>query len=137
MPTHDTKVGQIALQAQAHAERGLDPADAWLRALQVNYSGKQLVNQRKHTCPKLAFLGLGHAGHIRGVEGGSAPQSETSNSASYALKALDELRRNPDLAHSKADLKESVFRDPEAGTRRTPNGEIEVLLALWESQLVR
>jgi hypothetical protein len=89
-----------------------------------------------HTCPKWAFTGLCHDGEVKGVRGGSAPESLNRESARYAREVLESLREEPTLAANKAELKRRVFGSPGAEGYRTPNDEVEVLLALWEAGLI-
>jgi hypothetical protein len=58
-------------------------------------------------------------------------------SADFVLKARDLLLSEPSLAVRKPELKQRVFGDPGTPGFRTPNDEIEVLLALIKAGAIR
>lgn len=109
------------------------PERVWDAVLGDLYAPKKLANQVRHTCPKWAFCILCHRGHVRGVPSGCSPAAEDSNSAAFTLAALERLLADPSLADNKRELKRLVFGEEGAEGYRTPNDEVEVLLALWES----
>ena len=102
-----------------------------METLNELYPAESVANHVRHSCPKLTFCILCHGGHVRGARPGCCPAAEHSSSAVYTLKALDLLRTDPALAANKKDLKRLVFGEPGTPEYRTPNDEIEVLLALW------
>lgn len=132
-----TKLGRIALDAHSRAAAGVAPPDAWKEALRAVYSGRQLQNQLQHTCPKWAFSGLCQDGELTGVPAGRAPVALERESARYAREVLRALREEPGLAADKPMLKRRIFGKQGEDGYRTPNDEVEVVLALWDSGLVR
>ena len=116
--------GDIAWRAYCLAtENCLSPRDAWQAALAERYTDPdQLHNAIKHTCPRGAFLGLCQAGLLPGI---AACQYTRSVSGGYAHAAVELLRANPSLANDRGRLKAQVFGE------RTPNDEVEVVLAFW------
>ena len=132
----EAKSERLTLRALQKVQAGDTPADAWLETLKEHYPVEMLANQVKHSCPKWAFCILCHYGHVRGVKSGCCPKAEESSSAAYTLKALDVLRSDPSLARDKKELKRMVFGSPNTPEYRTPNDEVEVLLALWEADAI-
>ena len=130
------KFNEITSRALGRVAAGADPDVAWLETLRERYSEKMLPNQVKHSCPKWAFCILCHRGHVRGARSGCCPAAEKSRSASYPLRALEQLLVDPSLASNKPKLKRHVFGEPGYDGYRTPNDEIEVLLALWEADAI-
>ena len=137
MPEAETKIGQIALRAYELATAGSPPLDAWLGSLRESYRGVQLENQVQHSCPKWAFSILCQEGHLNGIESGGCPEASQSSSARYAIEGLGLLQGDPSLAQDRRELRGRVFgKRGDAGYRR-PNGETEVLVALWMAGAVR
>jgi hypothetical protein len=123
--------GDIALRAWRLAAREkISPIDAWRNAVNEHYiDPKQRRNALQHTCPKGAFLGLSQNGLVRDIEAGSYTKS--IRSCGYAMAALDQLRADPSLANDRPKLESMVFGD------RTPNDEVDVVLALWKEHLIK
>ena len=135
-PSTSTKIGRIAVEAQRLAATGTHPLDAWTEVLRRTYAGKQLENQLQHTCPKWAFSGLCNRGVVAGVSPGSCEEAVTKNSAEFALRALELVSKDGALLHNKRELRRRVFGIPQSPGYRQPNGEVDVLLGLWEARLV-
>ena len=132
-----TKIGRVAVRAQILASGGLHPVEAWIGSLDEFYVGAQLLNQLQHTCPKWAFAGLCDRGVVRGVSAGSCGEAVGKRSAQFALDALEMARRDSALVTDKRELKHRVFGRPGSDDYRRPNGEVEVLLGLWEAGSLR
>ena len=108
---------------------GRPPQDAWGAALSEHYTAaEQLRNAIKHTCPKGAFLGLCQNGFLRGIAPGHYTNSVRSRH--YAHAAVVYLRADPSLATNKSRLKTLVYKG------RSPNGELDVVLAFWAEGLI-
>lgn len=135
-PSNTTKVARTALDAYELAAGGTHPPDAWVQVLKQVYAGRQLENQLKHTCPKWAFSGLCNAGVLVGVSAGSCEEAATRSSARFVLRALELVSADHALLQDKAQLKRRVFGTPGSEGHRQPNGEVAVLLGLWEAGLV-
>ncbi|HEY1188719.1 MAG TPA: hypothetical protein VGE74_13780 [Gemmata sp.] len=129
----EAKFDRITARALRRVRGGSPPEAAWVAALRELYAADKVAAQEKHTCPKWAFGILCHRGHVRGVQAGCCPSAESSSSAAFALAALDRLLADPSLAEDKRELKRLVFGEEGAEGYRTPNDEVEVLLALWAS----
>lgn len=132
----ETKAGRIALAAHRYVVRGLDPADAWRRTLEDEYEKDKLDSQLRHTCPKWAFVALCESGAVASVEGSTQTDPRRRRSGEFVLEALDFLRSDPSYAWRKRDLKDRVFGERGSENYRTPNDEVEVLLALWQGGLI-
>jgi hypothetical protein len=129
----EAKFDRITAQATQRVRDGAAPNDAWVATLRELYAPEKVASQEKHTCPKWAFCILCNRGEVRHVQPGSCPAAESSSSAAYTLAALERLLADSSLADNKSELKRLVFGDQGTDGYRTPNDEVEVLLALWES----
>lgn len=123
--------GEIAVRAWSlAAHEGMSPPTAWVAAVGERYP---ILHQRKnalqHTCPKCAFLGLCEDGLLRDIAPGKYTTSVKGKR--YALATVEQLRANPSLLSDKRELKAQVYG------KRTPNDEVDVVLSLWEQDLVR
>jgi hypothetical protein len=94
------------------------------------YPPDKVESQLKHTCQKWAFGILCHRGFVANVARGNCPAAEGKRSADFVLMARELLLSEPSLASRKLDLRGRVFGVRGAPGFRTPNHEIEVLLAL-------
>lgn len=129
------KYGYAALRATELARRARSaPPDAWNVAVKELFSNSP--SSQKKGCPKGAFLGLCEEGLIVGVPRGSYTRSD--NNKRYAVDAVELLRREPGLADASArdggamNLWLLVMR----GEWKTPNHQMEVVLALWNDGLI-
>ena len=66
---------------------------------------------------------------IRGIPIGNYTRSKKNKA--YAMKAVMLLRRNPELRHITSKLWEEV-----APKGKTPNYHMEVVVALWDNNLI-
>lgn len=102
------------------------PKEAWEEAIKKHTKSE---NTRKKNCPKTAFLCLCKLGVVKGV-----PQVDCTDSdkgISYVKKALDALRKNPQLAKTPRKLwdfigNENVHYD----------SQMHVVCALWNANLL-
>lgn len=123
---------QVAGGAWERAKAGTRPDEAWLEALASVYPPERLANQVKHSCPKWAFSILCHEGWVAGVRRGSCPSALGLRSAEITMRALERVQHQASLALDKRELKRRVFGPPSSASYRTPNQEVEVLLALMK-----
>jgi hypothetical protein len=137
MKANKTKIQQITSIAYALAKAGMRPDLAWTDGLREVYPSDKVKSQLQHTCPKWAFSALCHRGLVAGVAGGSCPAAERMRSAGFVLKAKELLLLEPSLARRKPELRQRVFGLPGSPDFRTPNDEIEVLLALIDEGAIR
>lgn len=126
----DSKLEQVIANAWERAQAGTAPDAAWLEALASVYPPEKLASQVKHSCPKWAFSILCHEGLVVGVGRGSCPSALGRRSAEITMRALERLQHHPSLVLDKRELKRRVFGARDSESYRTPNQEIEVLLAL-------
>ncbi|MBE2287201.1 MAG: hypothetical protein IAE77_27345 [Prosthecobacter sp.] len=117
--------GDAAVDAARLCQKqGLDPVAAWTRAVEKHLPTEE---GRKKSCPKSTFLGLCEEGLIKEVPAGSYTRSKLNKG--YALRALQLLNAHPALASSSGDLWRKVM----AGEPKKPNGQMEVVIALWSA----
>ena len=117
--------GDAAVDAARLCQKqGLDPAAAWTTAVEKHLPTKE---GRKKGCPKSTFLGLCEEGLIKEVPAGSYTSSRLNKG--YALRALQLLNAHPVLASTSGTLWRAVM----AGEEKRPNGQMEVVIALWSA----
>lgn len=131
------KIDDLTSIAYRLAREGLRPDLAWNEGIRALYSPEKVQSQLQHTCPKWAFSILCHRGFVTDVAGGGCPAAEGKRSANFVLKARELLLSEPSLGNRKPDLKRRVFGVKGSPGFRTPNDEIEVLLALIQDGAVR
>lgn len=125
------KYGQVALRATALVtKRGyMSPPEAWKVAAREVFPDSP-ASQTKG-CPKSAYLGLCEEGLVVGVPRGNYTNSRDNKA--YALKAVRLLVREPALALQGPDVLWERVMD---GERKTPNHQMDVVLALWNQGLI-
>ncbi|MDR2069528.1 MAG: hypothetical protein LBP71_06630 [Spirochaetaceae bacterium] len=121
--------GKTALKAVELYKNAVtkDPAAAWQRAIK---DFTESPSSQKKGCPKSAFLGLCEEGLVSGIPPGEYTKSVKNKT--YALRALEALRKNPALALSSSALWNSIEKD--AGSDQ---GEMDVVIALWNAGLIK
>jgi hypothetical protein len=107
------------------------PEEAW--KLAVAKVCPDSVSSQKKGCPKGAYLGLCEEGLVKGIPAGSYTKSV--HNKKYALRAVSLLRSEPSLSGSVKNLWDRV-QDID-GEGKAPNGQIDVVLALWQKGLLR
>lgn len=108
----------------------LDPREAWERAT-IEVFGEGTSLQVKG-CPRGAFLGLCSAGLVEGVEPGTYGRG--SKNAGYAVAAIAELRRSPELVEDPDTLWRRVPKDD---PNKASNSQMDVACGLWRAGLIR
>lgn len=93
-------------------------------------------SSRKKGCPRSTYLGLCEAGFVRGIPRGDYTQSEDNKR--YAIDAVRLLRRDPNLAEPSASAGGAarLWAAVMKGDPKRPNGQMEVVLALWNTGLI-
>lgn len=121
-----SKYGETALRAIDVLESGLsqDSAEAWERAAGEIFTASESL--REKGCPKGAFLGLCSEGLIQGLKAGS--YGRPGKNGKYAIDAVQVLSQNRFLCSQPKLLWKKV-----AGSTKTENHQIEVVITLWES----
>jgi hypothetical protein len=125
------KYGESAIRAVGFIadHSSTNPEDAWKRATAIVFADSQ--SSRDKTCPRGAFLGLCDVGAVAHVPPGA--YTDSVENKAYAIRALDALRSNPELADHGAELWRIAVRDQPISR----NGQIDVLLGLWQSGLIK
>ena len=131
------KYGQSALRAVELLRTGMHtPESAWQQAVAEVFPDSE--DSRTKSCPRGAFLGLCRAGLIEGVPHDPAARIDDGLNASYAREAIELLRSEPQWASKDAgSIWEQVMRRLGNAPSKRPNGQMDVVLALWADGLIR
>jgi hypothetical protein len=122
------RYGEAALiAAREAASPKISPAVRWESAMAKLYPTSP--SARKKGCPRGAFLGLCEEGLVRGIPAGRYTSSKDNKE--YAVRAaalLTEGKQNWSIS----SLWRAVAIDPE----KTHNSQMDVVLALWNNDLI-
>jgi len=120
--------GEAALKAVGilKCDPSKTPPQAWKLAIGVVTKSEA---SRKKGCPRNAFLGLCEEGYLEGIPQGNYTNSKENKC--YALQAVEQLRRHPELANSPAALWNRIEK-----TAENHQGQMHVVIALWEEGLI-
>ena len=131
------KYGQTALRAVELMHAGLrSPQTAWEHAAAQVFPDS--ASSRTKSCPKAAFLGLCTAGLIESLPRPMQNGGTDSVNARYACDAVELLRTEPNWAAEMASsIWKEVMRRLGADQTKRANGQMDVVLALWTSGLIR
>lgn len=129
--------GKIACCAAKRAQNGVDPREAWRRAAETTFPDQNQKSSRQKSCPRLAFLGLAEEGLLVGIDPGNYTNSERKMNKKYAREGLILLRENPDLCNDKREMWHRVMRKLKLNTRKTPNNQMDVVVALWKNCYIK
>lgn len=123
--------GSAAVSATrlVRARDASSPREAWVKSVKREFPHS--VASREKSCPRDAFLGLCEHGLVRGVRPGSYTRSRLNKL--YALRAVKVLRVRPHLANDELALWNKAMN----GQKKTPNNQMEVVVALWATRLLR
>lgn len=123
--------GTIALDAGAHCHKwGADPTKAWDVAAQANCPHS--VSTQRKSGPRSTFTDLCAARLVRGIPH-DFPTRASVNQA-LAVKAVELLRADKSLATNRQELWRRVLKSQRPVTH---NGQLGVVLALWEHKMLR
>ena len=92
--------------------------------------GRGTPSQRK-SCPRGTFLGLCQEGLVKGIEPGAYTRSHKNKR--YAVDAVAVLRQHSELARDP----QALWREVLAGEAKVHNEQMNVVVALWSSGLIR
>jgi hypothetical protein len=125
------KYGRAALLAVALHRFGNvnSPIGAWDRAVAEVFPDSE--SSQLKGCPKGAFLGLCQEGFVKGVARGEYTNSQYNRS--YAVRAVQLLRENPNLIHDLKRLWSAVLN----GEEKVHNHQMDVVAALWAEGLIQ
>ena len=121
-----TKYGEAAVEAAELQRECNSPEAAWKRAVKKVFPHSP--SSQDKGCPRNAYLGLCEEGLVKGVPPGE--YTDSKDNKGYAVDAVSELRKNPNL--TKKELWERV-----APERKAMNGQMDVVLGLWEKQKIK
>ena len=103
------------------------PKNAWEKAVKEVFK-KEVY--REKGCPRAAFLGLCEDGLIKNITPGNYTKSLKNKS--YAVKAVQLLKKNPELRYNKKLLWEKII----IGKKISHNYQLDVVINLWENNLI-
>lgn len=108
-----------------------DPIESWKNSVDQIFDSE---SSKLKACPKNAFLGLCEKGLIKGIKAVSYFKNKKPNlNKKYAITSVNILKENPSL--SKKELWGKVKRKLALGNKKH-NSQIDVVLALWENDLI-
>ena len=119
----------LAAVKRIEANPVIDPVIAWNSAVTEVFPHS--LSQQRKCCPKAAFLGLCEEGRVKGVKKGHYTRSKLNKK--YAMAALHLLSTKPELAVDRGEL----WRRLIAPTPKVQNGQLDVVLALWDAGLLQ
>ena len=130
------KYGDTAVRATELLRKAtLTPECAWetsAREVFPNSPSSQVKG-----CPRGAFLGLYYSGRLRGISPSTQGAAHLGANARYAVEAVSLLTKNPELATgSKAALWSRVMLVTGSDATKKPNGQMDVVVSLWQRKLV-
>lgn len=124
-----SKYGEAAIKAVkiCHSDFRPDPVAAWKAAV---CEFLPTLEGQKKGCPKSAFLGLCEAGFVKGISQGNYTRGRLNKE--YAVQAVRLLQSDSSLANDRRGLWHRVMD----GTDKKPNGQMDVVVALFEAGLL-
>lgn len=122
--------GETAVRAVSLYTRGKASSivDAW------EITGREILHTEStqtKNCPRTTFLGICESGIVTGVPAGEY-NKRLSENKQYGLKAIALLRYHPELATDEALLWKKI-----GNAAIKQNGQMEVVIALWQNGLVK
>ena len=123
------KYAKAAVNAVLHFQNNsVNIVQSWQYAVREQFPNQ--IESQKKGCPKSAFLGLCEDGFVKGVPVGNYTRRTLNKS--YAVKAVSILKANRNSSINSKQLWELVMD----GESKTPNLQMDVVLALAESDLL-
>lgn len=123
------KYGEVAVLAMKNTNISVEPAAAWNASAEKIFGEK--VASVKKGCPRGAFLGLAEEGFLIGVPKGNYTKSKLNKT--YAVNAVNLLSQNEQFLHNKKQL----WVESCNSSTKEQNGQIDVVLALWEQGYIK
>ena len=114
-----TVCAKTAVRAFEYVKNGYDAEAAWRKAI-CEFTASS--HYRNKNCPRVAFCGL--MSHDN-------KWNRTEN-AINARRALDVLRNNPDRKFTNRELWSII-----GNASKSHDGQMDVVLALWDNKLIR
>jgi hypothetical protein len=130
------KYGDVAVRATELLRSGHNSAEeAWARMAEAVFAGAPGCVRK--SCPREAFLGLCQAGLLAGVPASSCRSVDSRANRLYARLTVRLLDAEPGLAGgSRAEIWRLVMRASGADPHKRSNGQIDVVLALWNKRMI-
>lgn len=125
-----SKYGEAAVKTvQYIKENQLEsPKTAW-EIITKEIFGEGTASQKKG-CPKTTFLGLCGTGIVSGIPKGAYTTSQKNKK--YGLKALELIRKNPDLIQDKKTL----WLETIGHEKKVHNSQMDVVIELWKNEMM-
>jgi hypothetical protein len=122
------RYGEAALMAarQGTSAKG-NPIAQWENAMEKLYPTSPAA--QKKSCPRGAFLGLCEEGLVQGIPAGSYTVSKANKA--YAVRAVTLLTEGTEQRSTSA-----LWRAVNNGAEKTHNSQMDVVLALWNNDLI-
>jgi hypothetical protein len=121
------RYGQAAILAAQQGPSGMNPVARWESALEKLYPTSPAA--RRKAGPRGAFLGLCEEGLVKGIPTGD--YSSSKDNKAYAVRAVA-LLKAAEQHWSRSALWQAVTD----GVEKTETGQIDVVLALWNKDLI-
>jgi hypothetical protein len=122
------RYGEAAIMAaQQGPAFNPDPLARWESAMEKLYPTSSAA--RKKGCPRAAFLGLCEEGLVKGIPAGHYTKS--SENKAYAVRAVALL-----LEGAQRWSKSALWKAVTTEEVKQENGQIDVVLALWNKNLI-
>lgn len=130
------KYGTAAVRArQIYQESSQRPDAAWRVAAAEIFPDSP--ESRRKGCPRHAFVGLCAAGMVQGIPPAASRDSDENLNAAYAVTAARLLTAEPQLGDAgPTALWRRVMAELGLDTSKKPNGQMDVVLALWKQGLL-
>lgn len=126
MSKNYNKYGLTALKSVQNYRNSYSILEIWSRSAKEIFETK---SSQEKGCPKNTFLALCEEGLVKSVPKGKYTKSEKNKN--YALKAVSILKNNPNSSCTPKELWDNL----ELGNKRH-NSQMDVVLALWENNLI-
>jgi hypothetical protein len=124
---------QTSKDAIAEIKTGKEPRKAWIDAISKNYPHS--ISMQKKGCPRDAFLGLCSEGLLKDVNADKYTKS-TSNKQ-YAIAAVELLKKNGRENYSSIKLWLDVLKFLKQDINKQHNGQMDVVLSLWDESFIK
>tara|TARA_R110002096_G_scaffold115303_1_gene249600 strand:- start:132 stop:515 length:384 start_codon:yes stop_codon:yes gene_type:complete len=121
------KYGVIALKSAKNFKGSYSIIEVWSRTSKVVFPNSK--SSQEKSCPKNTFLGLCEEGLVKGIPKGNYTKS-VKNKA-YALKTVKILKQEKGKTFTPLEL----WKKLALGDKRH-NSQMDVVLALWENDLI-
>jgi hypothetical protein len=121
------RYGQAAILAAQQGPSGLSPVARWESALEKLYPTSPVARMKGG--PRGAFLGLCEEGLVKDIPPGDYTRSKDNKT--YAIRAVALLKEA-----SRHWSRSALWQAVTDGVEKKENGQIDVVLALWNNGLI-